>query len=143
MAESSPLEVKLWDEVLDPNSDVTLVSDDGQSIVRVRSKVLSLASPNFAEILDSIGELMRSKGEGLDDSTRYMFIWDKPDPMILILKIVHCKSKDLPSKITMQQLSEIVIFCRKYQLLDYIHHRVSIWIGPLLDDDRTDPFGDI
>lgn len=114
MANLSPFEVKLWDEVLDPNGDVTLVFDDGRSMVRVYSKVLSLASPSFAEILDSIDELMRSKRKNSTIVLDTCSYGTNPQPMILILTIVHHKSRDLPSKITIQELSEIVVICRKY-----------------------------
>lgn len=118
-----------WDEVMDPYGDITLVVGAEKGSIRCARNILCLSSPVMKKMLDPESRFTEANNNDVsDDGTKHIQLpEDEYKPLILVLRIVHHKVKDLPKKISFELLAGIAVVCDKYDLLDCIHHWTDSW----------------
>lgn len=118
----------------DPRGDVLLQLlrdiEDGEPIdvhLRASSSHLILASPNFATLLGPNfreGQTLRSEG-----SVAVLLDEDDPDATIILMNIVHGKTRQVPRTISFDMLVDIAMLVDKRDILEAIEPFTDIWIA--------------
>ena len=118
----------------DPAGDIVLKlgSDDEETLIRVHSKVLSLASPVFAAMLSprfAEGQALEENKGTVDSPTAINLPDDDPEAMSLICRVLHFKDdatqgKSYPSKI----LIGMAVICDKYNISRALSPWSYIWM---------------
>lgn len=96
-----------WCTTIDPSGDLRLVLDDGR--LQVSRKALCLSSPVFSAMLGKDSKF----NEALEKTTNEEGIRDVPlrdddyGTMDILMRIVHHQNKEVPLRISFQQLGDI------------------------------------
>ena len=120
----------------DPAGDVVLKlgSGDGVTLIRVHSKVLSLASPVFAAMLSprfAEGRSLEDK-KGLFNSTTTIDLPDDdPTAMSLLCKILHYKEDAAQQAFhPLDNLMKLAVICDKYNMSKTLSPWCHVWVDP-------------
>ena len=124
-------------EVVAKRGDVILQSGqdgvgEGVRNILVSSVVLGLASPVFAAMFDG----RFSEGQNLSPASPRTVPLpdDDPESIIMICKIAHMQTSELPLKLAVTVVSKIALACHKYDCANVVRPWAIIWIGALLED---------
>jgi hypothetical protein len=111
---------------------------EGVRNILVASMVLSLASPVFANMFDG----RFSEGQNLSpNSPRIVPLPDDdPESIIIICKICHIQTSNLPVKLTATAFSKLALVCNKYDCVDLVRAWAMIWVAALLDSPSAPGF---
>lgn len=111
---------------------------EGVRNVLVASVALSLASPVFAAMFDG----RFSEGQNLSPASPRTVPLpdDDPESIIMICKIAHFQTSQLPVKITAMAVSKLALACNKYDCVDGVRSWAIIWIAALLEDPDAADF---
>ena len=119
----------------DPAGDLVLKvgSGDEATLIRVHSKVLSLASPVFAAMLSprfAEGKTLEDNKGTVDSPTAINLPDDDPEAMSLICRILHFKEdaaqQPCYQRFTMMRLAQV---CEKYDMSRTLSPWSNIWIN--------------
>jgi hypothetical protein len=120
--------------IFDPKGDVLLQLlrdvEDGEPTdvhLRTSSSHLILSSPNFATLLGPNfreGQTLRSEG-----SVAILLDEDDPDAMIILMNIIHGKTRQVPRTINFDMLVDIAMLVDKRDVLEAIEPFTDIWIA--------------
>lgn len=126
-----------WDEVMDPSGDLTLVVGEEKVKLRCARNILILSSPVLKRMLDPESPFMEGNVTDVsDDGTKHINLpEDEPEPLSLVLRIIHHKTEDVPSKVPLDLLVELAILSDKYDLLCCIGQWTSSWCDGYTDQD--------
>lgn len=106
------------------------VPEDVEVQMRVSSKYLMLASPNFSTLLSSDtveGRRLRTKGSvvlSLPD--------ENPDAMIILMNIIHLRSREVPRILSYTRLAQVAVIVDRREMLDAVSFHSSTWIEHLV-----------
>ncbi|KAL4946506.1 hypothetical protein BDV06DRAFT_208630 [Aspergillus oleicola] len=97
--------------------------------IQVSAKHLTLASSVFKKILtgswkESIAYLQQGAVEISADS------WDT-EALLIMLRIIHCQSHDIPRKLTLQMLAKVAVLADYYDCRKAVDFFASTWINAL------------
>ncbi|KAI4631347.1 hypothetical protein J4E83_002878 [Alternaria metachromatica] len=111
---------------------------EGVRNVLVASVALSLASPVFAAMFDG----RFSEGQNLSPASPRTVPLpdDDPESIIMICKIAHIQTSQLPVKTTAMAVSKLALACNKYNCVDGVRSWAIIWIAALLGDPEAADF---
>ena len=125
----------------DPAGDIVLKlgSGDEATLIRVHSKVLSLASPVFAAMLSprfAEGKALEDNKGMVDSTTTIDLPDDDPEAMSLICRVLHFKedAAQKPSYLhrTMVRVAQI---CEKYDM----SRSLNLWSNTWINEIQTKP----
>lgn len=126
MCSREPKRVKTvasWDEVMEPSGDITLIVGREKFRFRCARNILCLSSPAVKKMLDPDTPLKMS-----DDGTVHLSLpRDEFEPLVLVLRIIHRKTKDVPKKVPFDLLHKLAIVCHKYDMLNSIRQWTTLW----------------
>lgn len=97
--------------------------------IRVSSKHLALASRVFKAMLQpgfQVGDELRANGHAtlpLPD--------DNPTALLHLLRLAHCKIRDVPREVDLELLMELAILVDKYALSEITDMFADLWIDSL------------
>lgn len=117
---------------IDYDGDVTILlpctANGTAHSARVSSKCLALASSVFSAMMGP--RSMFLEGTRLRSAAQLeLTLDDNPDAMLLILKLLHHRSNDVPREVDLGMLYEIVLIADKYDLTEALVPWVIIWTG--------------
>ena len=123
--------VGVWHEIMDPNGDITLLVGEEKRKLRVARNILCLGSPVFAKMLAPGSHFMEAQVTILsDDGTKHIsLLADELEPLTLVLRIMHHRTKDVPTELSLDPLSQVAVLCDKYDLLGCIRQWTTSWCG--------------
>ncbi|CAG5153773.1 uncharacterized protein ALTATR162_LOCUS3323 [Alternaria atra] len=106
--------------------------------ILVSSMVLSLASPVFATMFDG----RFSEGQNLLPTSPYTVPLPDDDPqcIIMICKIGHMQTSQLPTALTAMAFFKLALVCKKYDCVDVVRTWAIIWVAELLENPATQDF---
>ena len=99
------------------------------TIVRVSSKHLTLASRVFKRMLQARfkeGLELHSKG-----SAELPLPDDDPAALLILLNLIHGKTRKVPRKVKLSRMTELAILVDKYELFDSVELWVDHWVRHL------------
>ena len=124
----------------DPAGDIVLKLDSGdeEALIRVHSKVLSLASPVFAAMLSprfAEGQALEEKKGTVNSPTAIDLPDDDPEAMSLICRILHFKedAAQRPYYVPFDTRVRLAQICEKYDLSRALSSWTNIW----MDENQT------
>lgn len=128
-----------WHEIMDPNGDITLFVGKQEHKFRVARNILSLSSPVFAKMLAPDSHFMEAQVTDLSgDGTKHIgLLEDELESFTLVLRIMHHRTKDIPTQLSLDLLAKVASLCDKYDFLGCIRPWTASWcICPMAKDDR-------
>ena len=124
----------------DPAGDIVLKvgSKDEATLIRVHSKVLSLASPIFATMLSprfAEGQALEENKGTVDSPTAIDLPDDDPEAMSLICRILHFKedAAQQPCDVRFNTRVRLAQICEKYDMSRALSSWTNIW----MDESQT------
>ena len=129
-----------WDEVMDPSGDLTLVAGEDKVKLRCARNILRLSSPVLNRMLDPESPFMEGNVTDVsDDGTKHINLpEDEPEPLSLVLRIIHHKTEGLPLRVPLDLLVKLAILSDKYDLLGCMGQWTTSWCdGYTGQDDRS------
>ncbi|KAF8246101.1 hypothetical protein K440DRAFT_662334 [Wilcoxina mikolae CBS 423.85] len=121
---------------IDPSGDVTLnlASDDqSQSILataKVSSKCLSLGSPVFAAMLRPNASFLEGSQLEQTGSTKVTLVGDNIETMIIVVRALHYRSRQLPTSLTIDELFNLALVVNKYDCFQPLFPWIRLWVTP-------------
>lgn len=93
------------------------------------SKHLALASPYFAKMFQGDWKEAQSLRSGERLELREEI--GEPEALLILMRVIHGRTKEVPRKITLGMLESIAIFVDYYKCLEVVEIISEIWIKPL------------
>jgi len=109
----------------------------GRVHVRVSSKHMTLASPIFRVMLAPNG-FMEGRDLELFGRVEVPLPDDDDAALILLLRIIHNHTKEIPVSIELELLTKVALLVDKYRLQDAVEFFSKIWMNHV--DHRTGSF---
>jgi BTB/POZ domain len=95
--------------------------------MRVSSKHLTIVSPVFKAMLQR-DNFREGRELGNTGSVTVPLADDDPDAFIIILDVVHCRSRQVPREISLEMLTRISVLVDKYQMVEAVEMFSNDWI---------------
>lgn len=119
---------------IDPHGDLILQVCSGTTeyLLKVSSKVLSVASPVFRSMLETA--FLEDRGLHLVSSVSpfVMQLHDHHYPsMLTIMNITHLRMRQIPSKLSLEDFYHLAVLCDKYDLREIFLPWVQSWTETL------------
>jgi hypothetical protein len=122
---------------IDPSGDVTLnlvaSNDEDGSIsttARVSSKCLSLGSPVFAAMLRPDASFLEGSRLEQTGSTEITLVGDNPEAMLIVLRALHYRSREMPDAINEDELYNLALVVNKYDCFQPLFPWIRLWVSP-------------
>ena len=129
-----------WDEVMDPNGDITLVVGEEKVRLRCARSILCLSSPVLMKMLGPDSPFLEANVTDIsDDGTKHVYLpADELEPLSFLLRIIHHKIEGVPWKVPLVLLVKLAVVGDKYDLHPCIRQWMTKWSnGFMIPDDRT------
>lgn len=141
---TSPI-MALNPDMIDPEGDMFLHLSsnplDPVQVVRVSSKVLSLASPVFKAMLGPNSNIQEAQWlrDGNNKSPAIHLQGDNLKALLVVLQVAHLSVPMLPEKMKIDEFYELAIVCDKYDMAKVLVPWAKLWVCPEeYADDDTD-----
>lgn len=119
------------DAAVDAASSIPEPTYECVACFRVSSRHLILASPFFSELFQS--ELTRNARVQSPDCIEVPLMGDDPDALLILMRLVHGRFKEVPRRVNLATLTQIAILVDKYELTETTDLLIQGWIMGIKD----------
>lgn len=119
--------------IIDADGDLTMRLEGGK--IKVSRKVLSISSPVFRAMYGAESRFRESMDKEFEqDGTQTVsFEDDDFQTMVMITRIMHLQSDQVPDNLTFKQLYQVAVLCDKYDLKRCLGPWPMVWAKPHLN----------
>lgn len=123
-------------DMIDPEGDMVLHLSsnplDPAQVVRVSSKVLTLASPVFKAMLGPNSNFQEAQALR-DENNKSPVIHlqgDNLKALVMVLQVAHLSVPMMPRKMAIDEFYELAIVCDKYDMAKVLVPWANLWVCP-------------
>lgn len=125
---------------IDPDGDLILnvlveVKNLSRGRIQVSSKCLCLASPVLRAMLGPSSHFQEAEAlrRAPDSPVVVELKGDDYDALVIVLNILHLRTRNVPNAVTVDTLYDIAVVCNKYDAADTLVPWVNIWRAGFTD----------